>query len=97
MKAVHYEKRGGASLSLYRALSILLEERDMVAREDREESVAELRRFFDWLALTDAGHGLTAEPSAAFRAREEAGVTSKLEGNTVVIRVSRKPAPEVKS
>ena len=89
MKSVHYNKTS-AAFGLYRALSVVLGERKNVTDEDREEADLELRAFRAWLATTDAGHGLTAEPESAFRARVEAGVTAKMDGDAVVIRVSRK-------
>lgn len=89
MKAVHYNKTS-AAFGLYRALGVVLGERKNVTDEDREEADLELRAFRSWLATTDAGHGLTAEPESAFRARVEAGVSAKMDGDAVVIRVSRK-------
>ena len=91
MKPVHYNK-SATSLGLYRALSIILGETNFRATDDidRKEALDELRAFRAWLATTDAGHGLTAEPESAFRARVEAGVTAKMDGDAVVIRVSRK-------
>lgn len=88
MKPVHYSK-SATSLGLYRALSIVLYERGATDLE-RRDALDELRAFRAWLATTDAGHGLTAEPESAFRARVEAGVTAKMDGDAVVIRVSRK-------
>ena len=89
MKSVHYNKTSSA-FGLYRALGVVLGERKNVTDEDREEADLELRAFRAWLATTDAGHGLTAEPESAFRARVEAGVTAKMDGDAVVIRVSRR-------
>lgn len=93
MKSVHYNKQIGDGL--YRAISVILGDRERPTPDDIEEAKDELRRFKVWLGTTDAGHGLTAEPEAAFRAREEAGVTAKMDGDAVVIRVSRKVRKEV--
>lgn len=87
MKPVHYNK-ASTSLGLYRAIGVVLNQG--ATRDEREEALDELRAFRAWLATTDAGHGLTAEPESAFRARVEAGVTAKMDGDAVVIRVSRR-------
>lgn len=88
MKAAHYNK-GSTSLGLYRAIGVVLSEPG-ASNWDRADALDELRAFRAWLATTDAGHGLTAEPESAFRARVEAGVTAKMDGDAVIIRVSRK-------
>lgn len=87
MKSVHYNK-GSTSLGLYRAIGVVLNQG--ATREERADALDELRAFRAWLATTDAGHGLTSEPESAFRARVEAGVSAKMDGDAVVIRVSRK-------
>ena len=91
MKSAHYNKTS-AAFGLYRALSVVLGETNFRATDDidRKEALDELRAFRAWLATTDAGHGLTAEPESAFRARVEAGVTAKMDGDAVIIRVSRR-------
>ena len=87
MKPTHYSK-SATSLGLYRAIGVVLNQG--ATREERDEALDELRAFRAWLATTDAGHGLTAEPELAFRARVEAGVTAKMDGDAVIIRVSRR-------
>ena len=86
MKSVHYNKQIGAGL--YRALGVVLNQG--ATRDERADAMDELRAFRAWLATTDAGHGLTAEPESAFRARVEAGVSARMDGDAVVIRVSRR-------
>ena len=88
MKPAHYAKNA-TSLGLYRALGVVLNESG-ASNWDRADALDELRAFRTWLATTDAGHGLTAEPESAFRARVEAGVTAKMDGDAVMIRVSRR-------
>lgn len=92
MKPTHYRKAHGltsATMGLYSALHVILGKREHANDDDRAEAMDELRAFHDWLGKTDAGHGLTAEPSSAFRAREEAGVSMKMDGSAIVIRVAR--------
>jgi hypothetical protein len=87
VKSVHYNKQIGAGL--YRALGVVLNAPGS-SNWDRADALDELRAFRAWLATTDAGHGLTAEPESAFRARVEAGVSARMDGDAVVIRVSRR-------
>lgn len=90
MKPKHYPHAIGHGL--YHALAVAINDPDLgpYTEEDRAKATEELQTFHEWLATTDAGHGLTAEPESAFRARVEAGVTAKMDGDAVVIRVSRK-------
>ena len=88
MKPTHYNKTS-AVFGLYRAIGVVLNEPG-ASNWDRADALDELRAFRSWLATTDASHGLTAEPESAFRARVEAGVSAKMDGDAVVIRVSRR-------
>lgn len=90
MKPTHYDKR---MTSLYGAVVEVLAHHGRVTDgrsvRDLGEALDTLEHFRAWLATTDAGHGLTSEPTSAFRARQEAGVSARLEGASVVIRVRR--------
>lgn len=88
MKSTHYDKHS-ATHRLYSALTVMLGKRPHATEPMREEAMSELEEFHAWLAQTDASHGLTSEPASHFRARQEAGVTAMLDGNTVVLRVRR--------
>jgi hypothetical protein len=90
MKPKHYPHAIGHGL--YRALAVAIDDPDLgpYTEEDRANAIEELRTFHEWLATTDAGHGLTAEPESAFLARVEAGVSARMDGDAVVIRVSRR-------
>ena len=88
-------------MRVYRALRRLLSddfeirmvqryEPEDYAREMEAEVLDALREFCDWLSATSTRHGLTSEPTNAFRAREELGVSVRLDGETVVVKVPRR-------